>query len=157
MNVKAGKCLQQGVIALALVLLTGRGAAAQQALAPRDSMAIALQVEVLKHRIVITGCLYRAGKFRIPLAGASGADSLMPVYMAEYRDLYSRIPESMLPGYFNDAFYQETIPAIQYSRNPYWAGLLLRHREQLHPAPPLPDLKHHDEAEKDHVHIHQSR
>lgn len=145
-------CLLLG-LCLQLALIPGKSYAGDT-LSKRDSISYATGIDILKLKFRIAGNLYKVEKYKLQYNSPVTADSLFRDCVKEYSATYSAIPESILPGYFQDSFYAEVIPVIQYFRDAAAISRFMEHRNRLHPKTPVPDPKHHDEATGQH-HNHE--
>jgi hypothetical protein len=132
------------IIFLLAAGLKGNHCSAQSVAAARDSMALVVQVNILGHRFLIAGELYKVGKYKLPYNKPANADSLYQYCVKEYNRIYTAISPEKRALYFSDIFYEQTIPVAQYFRNQEVARLLISHQQELHPTAAAPDPKHHD-------------
>lgn len=126
-------------------------AAAQGSGISREQMAIAVQVDMLQHRLGIAGDLYKIQRYQLPVPATEQAETVFAACIATYKQLYTALPEAERAYFFKDEFYKNVIPIVQYFRVPEYARMMIVHRKALHPVTEAPDPKHH-EADDAHAH-----
>ncbi|MFA6059182.1 MAG: hypothetical protein WC756_13340 [Taibaiella sp.] len=121
----------------------------------KDSIGMVINIDILKHEILIAGDRYKLKKYRLETNPEERPEELLRDALTKYQNLFAGIQTDKQQYYFTNDFYDVIIPVVQYFNSAYYVSLLMEHQDRFHPKVAVPDPKHHHDGTHQEVNDHK--